>query len=159
MLGKVIRDYRKARERGWTQAQLAERARVTQQAISYAERTGDVGREVLVGCARAFGVPVEELLAAAGLAAPPSLETLEDEGIPTVALDALRKSGYPDLTARELATALHMARLAREEFSQQPQQRARRPKTPTESGGVGDQGPRGADRQAASRSATGPTRV
>lgn len=124
MLGQAIRDLRKAR--GWTQAELARRAGVTQQAISYAERTGDAGREVLVGCARAFGIAVETLLDQP----PPDelgalLTEIEAGGAPAILVASYRKMADKLVEPEDRAAVLVALRALRDGQRQQKKPRRR----------------------------------
>lgn len=66
-VGNMILNWRK--ERGWSQERLAEEAGVDRSYISQVERgRTDPGAQFLVAVANALRVPVQDLLAAAGLA-------------------------------------------------------------------------------------------
>ncbi len=70
MIGDWVKAERK--RRGWSQAELARRSELTQQAIYLLEshQRPNPGAQTLAKLARAFEVGVDELLQTAGIAAP-----------------------------------------------------------------------------------------
>lgn len=107
MLGDYIRHERQHRR--WTQRDLAQRSGVAQAYISKLENDPKVrpSAEVVNALARAFAVPLEQVLQAAGMEVPqlpndPRLARFTPE-----MLTELRKL-YPDMGPDELEMALEM---------------------------------------------------
>ena len=114
MLGKVIRDYRKAH--GLKQQTLADRAHIRQSELSEIEngiRT-NLTTELLGRLAAALGVPIEELLKAAAADIPTPVYELQVQGLPEPLVQELIEV-WPRLTVedREALLAMHRAILAR----------------------------------------------
>lgn len=99
MLGDVLKAYRDAK--GWSQRDLAARSNLPQSYISLLERGKRRGTiETYQVLARAFGVPLEELIRATGEDLPVRLEPSSGgDAIPPAALDALARLA-PLLSAR-----------------------------------------------------------
>jgi len=111
MLGDVVKQYRAAR--GWKQKDLARQAGIGQSHVSMIERNRVPlpNTSTLGALARAFGITLDDLVAAAGLEAPP-VDLLPD---PTIAdwLDDLAAIG-PTLSQTERAALLDHARALRD---------------------------------------------
>ena len=114
MLGKVIRDYRKAR--GMKQQTLAERAHIRQSEVSEIEHgtRANLTTELINRLAAALDVPVEELIKAAAADVPTPVYDLQAQGLPEPLVQELIEV-WPRLTVedREALLAMHRAILAR----------------------------------------------
>jgi transcriptional regulator with XRE-family HTH domain len=122
-LGEVVKQWRLAND--WKQDELARRAGLTQSSVAYVEsdKYPNVTRKTRAGLARAFGVGVDELLAAAnGSGGPPPHPGPAPLDLPA-GLDPKWAADFLNygsrLSARQRHSLLQLARALAEETAEQ----------------------------------------
>lgn len=127
MLGTKVRQLRKAK--GLTQEALAKVVGVEPSYIGHIERgrTKSPGRDVLVRLAEALGVPVEELLAAAGYLQAPRLD-----GLPDFHVYVSRKFAQTPRFRRALIQVYEQLQIIKEEEERRAREREEQRKTEEE---------------------------
>ena len=138
-----LKAQRRAQVPEWTQADLAKAAGLAQSYISKLEggRRVRPSAEALHALARAFDVPLSDVLAAAGMALTPyqagRLDALAQEGIPANVLTTLGQAA-PDLFPEDWEMMIEVIRRTAEKNRQHEQRGMSRSQLPTESGGSPD---------------------
>jgi transcriptional regulator with XRE-family HTH domain len=132
MIGEKVRMERE--RRGWSQSELARRAKLTPQAVSLIEQGKRMtpGAETLLALATALGTTIDQLVdpdAGAGL--PPEVAALQAEGIPDESLRELNRL-WGDLSPEDRETALAVARSLWERTRTKQGKQTRRPVQPTQ---------------------------